>query len=1472
MLRSIFFAAMFVLCEDIALASEEFDLYEGDRVVLVGDTMIEREQESGWLETEMAVDFPDCHLIVRNLGWSADTPGGASRASIDYDNPATHRVDAKGADPSLVFADPQNGFPVLVEEIKTVRPTVVMLGYGMACSFSGQAGLAQFQSDLNRLMDTIQAQGTNPVRFVLISPIRHQKLPPPMPDPSRHNAQLELYTTAMREVAVRRWVPFVDLYHWQPSMKVGDLTDNGIHLTHAGYRELAKELARQLGWPRPVEKANKLVLNALREEIIQKNQLYFRQWRAQNGVYISGFRSQEQHIVQELPAYDPLVGKADEAIAGLRHELFSGNKSKGRAQLTPIEAGRPGKPWPLPTFTVAPGFEVTLWAQDPMLEKPVQINFDPQGRMWVATTTIYPQISPTQKADDKIFILEDTTGTGKADKSTVFADGLFMPLGVEPGDGGCYVSQGTELLHLTDTHGKGKADQRRVILSGFGNEDTHHLIHTVVWGPDGALYFNQGLYVHSMVETPNGVLRNNGGGIFRLRLDSMQMSVFLRGLFDTWGHAIDPFGQSFVSDASSFKGVSWGIRNAEYETYELMRRELQSISPGTYPKYCGMEIVASSQFPDDCQGNFVVADYRAHRVCRFSVRDEGSGYVTEQMPDLVSSDDVTFRPVDMKFGPDGALYVADWSNPIINHAEVDFRDSRRDHEHGRIWRIAAKNRRLVPRRNLTEIPTGKLFDELLSSNLYSVQQTRRVLTERGKKIAEDLWKWTARQNDPKAWLQALWLYQSLGLRKDALLDKVLQAPDGRIRAAAVRVLGFWPRTHIARSGPDKGLLMPDECYARALSDPFPRVRVEALRAIGSIPSLRSAELALDTINRPMDPFLDYSLWLTINELAKVWVAGLKSGAWSIAGREKQWNFALAAVKPDLTGGIFKRQPLRPDGPDSIIDLIGYSGSADDIDQLYHELLGDFFEPAAARRVVAALQEAASSRQIQPRSDLDKIVKLLNSHNENVRLSAINLTALWGGPGDSVSNLVALVRATGPTVADREAVFAALTKINGSKATDALKSLSDKSEPFDTRKSAILALAALDMRHYGAGTFLFLFSITNSPDALSTWRSLLSISGGDLAALDALPRNGLPRVVGIAGVRALRESGRNEPELIMALSRAAGLPDTVGELSKDEILALARNTLRKGIAANGERLFRSAQQSCMSCHSIGGVGGKVGPDLTSVGTSSPVDYLIESVLYPNKQIKEGYQAYMIETTDGKELTAIPLQENGRQLVMRTAEDQEVTILKSQIKTKKPGRSLMPSGLVDNLTAQEQLDLYRFLAELGKTGQFDASKGNVARLWKVRLDASDDAERNLLDSNPKGESWHRAISLSNGRMLVEDLETAAHLGLRTTNTTILAETQFRSVKAGPVQLNLSASAESVVWIDGQRIDPLPARNSSLPLPKPARTSVSASNRSISTTELSPGMYTIILRLTGRDASRSIRLQSDDVMFEGTTDWSK
>ncbi len=1525
-------AALWLPPSTTAAPYKVFELHSGDRVVLIGDTLIEREQAYGYLEERLTVRHPADNVVFRNLGWSADTPAGGSRASFDFDKPG-------------------KGFELLKDSIAATQPTVVIVGYGMANSFDGEAGLPQFKADLNKLLGAIQKICTNgPVRFVFLSPIRHENLGSPLPDPAAHNQQLALYTRAVSEIATERNSTFVSLYNnllgdGTQSHPPRPFTDDGIHLTAYGYLRMAEAVEKRFVWEpnlwrveitadgqvtpgsygtkvsdlnksgnrvrfttlddqlvSPIIQGKegripsadnpclvqidglkpghyelkvdgKVVVTAsekewqrgvvietgpqfeqaeaLRQAIIKKNQLYFERWRPQNETYLFGFRKHEQgQNAKEIPMFDPLIAAQEAKIAELRRPVphafeltASGRSSAKKAEKSKAVSkasipAKPGadRPQSLPDFEVAPGFEINLFAESPLLSKPIQMNFDPRGRLWVVGSSIYPQIKPGQEANDKVFILEDTKGVGKADKSTVFVGGLFLPTGIQPGDGGVYVAQGTQLLHFKDTDGAGKAGPKRIVLSGFGTEDTHHLLHTLYWGPDGQLYFDQSIYIHSHIETPNGVERLNSGGIWHLRPATMELGVYLRGFCNPWGHQFDEFGQSFVTDGAGYEGLSFGIPGATYFTYAGMRRELQSVSAGSYPKFCGLELIESRQFPADWQGNAITCDFRAHRVVRFAIEEKDSGYATREMPDLLRTTNVTFRPIDVKLGPDGALYIADWSNPIIQHGEVDFRDPRRDHEYGRIWRVTAKGRPLVKPPKVVNASNQELFGQLLSPNKYNEQQARRVLTERGVAITNDLAKWSKSQTSEKALLQALWMYQSIDVVEPALLEKLLSAQDGHVRAAATRVVSYW----------HSRLPDPMDLLAQRITDKFPRVRIEAMRALAEIPSARSAELVLSVVDKPMDPFLDYAAWLSINDLAKPWVSAVQSGAWNPAGHEKQLEFALKAIEPALAfmvlEPLLKGRTISRDGSGPWIEIIGNSGGEKDLRRLFDQVLSGGFDPSAEVSALNTLAEAARLRNVRPSGDLDAVSSMFKAADVKVRAEALRLAGVW--KRESLVPQILVFAADHESASSvRQAAFESLRGIGGQPVIAGLQSLTTGTNDNLIRREAVLALAALDCELAKQPILEALNGLKQEPEALEFWRSLLGIKGVSTMLAKSLPKTGLSPVMAKAGLRIAREGGRNEPDLVVALTRGADLESAGLGLTDAEMKEIGVRAAHKGNAARGEAIFRRKDISCLSCHAIGGAGGKVGPDLTSIGASAPVDYLIESVFYPNRKIKEGYHSILIETKDGDELSGILIRENSEQLVLRNAIDQEVSVPKNNIKSRTLGNSLMPSGLVDSLTSAQQLDLFRFLSELGKPGSFDASKGNVARAWKLfpqTVDIAQFGDAGILKIKLSDHQWLTAFSLVDGRLLKAELAAALKSVENRSPLSVFASAQLQVAAPATIHLQLTGASNSPIWIDG----------------KPAKPDTK--------TELSAGPHTITVKLDSKKLPKSLRLEASDGTF--------
>ena len=1461
-------SALFWLAGTFTLPAQntnDFELRDGDRVVLLGDTFIEREQCYGHIEYLFTTHWPDRNITFRNLGWSADTPDGISRPGFDPE---------------------EKGWYHLTNQIAAVHPTVVFLGYGMASSFAGEAGLTNFVTGINRIIDAVQQLANKqPIRWLILSPIAHEKLLPPLPDPEPHNRQLALYTKALQDIAAQRNAHFVSLFerlNQSQYPKGPPLTDNGIHLTDYGYRRAAEVIGMSLkmephiwrfgitregklreggygtkvldftatsndvkfvtvddqlqnppltGDPRkyplatpdnrvqvlgirqgeydvfidhrlykrltdfdlmragPVLSVGPTVEQAeqLHDAILKKNELFFHRWRPQNNTYLFLFRKHEQgQNASEIPKFDPLVQEQETKIAKLRvpgphlfeiiynTNAFTGEitDTKRKHSSSPVteKPQTPFRPQPIPQFEIEPGFEVSLFAENPQLAKPIQMNFDPQGRLWVASSSVYPQIAPGQEADDKILILEDTNRDGRADKTTVFAENLLIPSGVEPGDGGAYVGQSTELLHFKDTDGDGVADEKRIVLSGFGTEDTHHILHTLRWGYDGQLYMNQSIYIHSHIETPHGVVRLRSGGILNLRPDTMKCDIFMKGLINGWGHHYDLYGQSFATDGAGGappNGIFYVLPGGMYAAYENARRILGSISPGSYPKFCGLEIVYSQHFPPEWQGNMITCDFRANRVVRFAVEEQNSAYVTRQMPDLLRTTNVTFRPIDVKMGPDGALYIADWSNPIINHGEVDFRDPRRDRVHGRIWRVTAKGRELVNKPNFTNMSNPELFGQLLSPNGFNREQARRVLIDRGETIRKDLEDWVTPQSNERAQLEGLWMYQTLSRSNMpvALLNKLLEAKDGRVRAAAVRVVSDW----------QADLWSPIESLAPRVADSFPRVRLEAVRALARIPSARSADLALSALNHPMDEFLDYAVWLSINELASPWIQALESGTWKIESREKQLEFGLKAIPPAQASRVLsKLVASKPIGSGNMIELIGQAGGPKELERLFSEA-GNL----DSARALNALAEAARLRGAKPDDDPARLSKFLAHQDQRVRDAAFRLAGSWKFAPASPE--LAKAAADG-----NAAAFEALREIgNKGDVVARLRELASKGRDSNVRRQAATTLAAVDL---GASVPLVIDALRQAQtedEALTIWRAVLTVRGAGAAFARAVPKASLSETATKAGLRAAREGARSEADLVIALSPSG----QAQELTRAEIDQIARH-VKDGDPARGEQIYRRKELSCTTCHGIGGAGGKVGPDMTSIGASSPVDYLVESLFMPNSKVKEGFNSIIVSTKDNDEFSGVLVREGNEELVLRDATNKEISIPKKNVASRKVGGSLMPAGLLDALSPNERLDLLRFLSELGKPGLYDATKQNIARVWRVNLTDDDNIQ-----------NWSRVYTTVSGTLQKHDLE--AELSLANRREPFFASARFETAGSGTVKLRLEGVQTPKAWLDGKPI---------------------------------------------------------------------
>ncbi|MBN8628561.1 MAG: azurin, partial [Planctomycetes bacterium] len=716
---------IFALACSSQAAEPKLALQKGDHVVIVGGTLAERMQYFGGFETLLHSRFPDLELVVRNLGWSADELTLRPRSKDFRDHGHT-------------LADH--------------RPNVLLAMFGFNESFAGPAGLPKFEADLKNFLKAPQAidQFTSvrsqwdrtadkevdlaPLaslrQVVLVSPIAYEKSASPKTlDVGAANERLETYVAAMQRVAREAGVPFIDLFH--PSLeayaeaaeKNASLTINGVHLSAPGEYRIGEILNEALFGPAD----DRAVSAELHEAVNEKNLQFWYDYRAINGFYIYGGRKEpfgvvnfpaefaklrKMTAVRDRRIWDIAQGKQpsgtiDDSETGQFTKIET--NFKNAVQLTsPDDAAK--------SFELPAGYEVNLFASErdfPDLVNPVQFAFDAKGRLWVTTMPSYPMYLPGTPVDDKILILEDTDGDGRADKQTAFADKLHVPTGIELGNGGVYVAQQPNLMFLKDTDGDDQADVRELVLHGFDSADSHHSISAFTYDQGGALYFEEGTFHHSQVETPYGPERCANAGVFRWEPRTWKLDVFVSyGFANPWGHVVDGWGQNFIADASPGANYFGAAFSGDVD-YPNKHGNLKQFLVKQWRPTAGCELVSSRNFPEEAQGNYLLNNCIGFQgVLQYKMREDGSGFAADPVDPLLKSSDPNFRPVDIEFGPDGALYVCDWFNPLVGHMQHNLRDPNRDHHHGRIWRVTYTKNPLVTPPKIAGAPITDLLNIL----------------------------------------------------------------------------------------------------------------------------------------------------------------------------------------------------------------------------------------------------------------------------------------------------------------------------------------------------------------------------------------------------------------------------------------------------------------------------------------------------------------------------------------------------------------------------------------------------------------------------------------------------------------------------------------------------------------------------------------------------------------------------------------
>jgi putative heme-binding domain-containing protein len=1022
------------------------------------------------------------------------------------------------------------------------------------------------------------------------------------------------------------------------------------------------------------------------------------------------------------------------------------------------------------SFRLAPGFEINLFASErDGVVKPIQSRFDARGRLWVIGSTVYPQLKPGEVPNDKVVILEDTDGDGRADKSTVFADGLTIPTGLEITRDGCLVGNSTELLRLRDTDGDDKADAREVVLRGFGTGDNHQNINSFAWGPGGELWFSQGLHSYSRVETPWGIERLDAAGIWRLWPRRFRLDAFFGHELpphNPWGFVFDDWNQLFVL-AGNGHGIYWpvpiSIRGHRITPLEQLWRDYRG------RKLCGGDICGNAHFPSEWQGAMFAGGFMNNAVYALRISDDGAAFQVDDLwveaqsaaaPSLakqvndatpsppppanrqpfLTSTSTSFRPVDVKFGPDGALYLTDWYNPIIGHYQSSFRHPDRDKTHGRIWRITAKGRPLVQPPRLVGAPVVELLDHLKSTDRFTRHQAKRVLAELDTAaVTNALTRWVARLDitDPRLerhLMEALGVYEAHEVVEPTLLARLCQARDFRARAYAAGVIAHW-----------QDRLEDPLALLRLLAfDEHPRVRTAAVVACAYVPRPDAVTVALTSVDvaasresaatsppkeraalsrdtapglpaaEPLERFLDYALRQCVFVLKQHWLPAFQSGQLDLAQHPARLEFLVKAdATPDTTRvvrSMLKQPNLPPANREALLNVLAEAGDADDLALLLQPATftsGPAYDAAMHARVLASLERASRLRSLRPAGDFVQALGELFKpgfqppKNRELRMAVLRLVALWKvDPLRAHANFAAFCGPNDPELAVAGAMT--LAALGGEAALNDLAELARPTRALSERIAGVVGLAQLDPAR-AASVAAGILSGDANETALARLLSAVTARKASADALATALANQVPaRDTARLALRWLNSAGVQHKALAAAFTAAAGLDAEPLQATPEFVTALAAEVRTQGDVARGREIFLRADLACLSCHRVGEEGGTTGPDLNAIGSGQPLDFIIGAVLEPNREVKEGFEAIEVTMKDGESYTGYRVRTaNESEVTLReTTRNELIRLRRDAVKEITPRGSIMPSGLVNHLTRAELRDLFRFLAELGQ----------------------------------------------------------------------------------------------------------------------------------------------------------------------------
>ena len=924
-------------------------------------------------------------------------------------------------------------------------------------------------------------------------------------------------------------------------------------------------------------------------------------------------------------------------------------------------------------MVVPDGFSVEIVAREPDIVNPVAMSFDDRGRIWVAESIEYPRKTPGP-GRDRVQVLEDTDGDGRADRFGVFVDGLNIPTGVALGHGGVWVLNAPDLLFFTDEGGK--AGRREVVVSGFGRADTHELPNSLTWGPDGWLYGLNGVFNPSRIVS-GGKTHEFTCALWRVHPRTREFRVVCEGTSNPWGIAWDLDGSAIVSachwaNDHLFHFVETGYYKRQAGAYPPYSVRLGSISTHSHQKtaYCGLAFYDAHAYPQAYRERFYLGNVHGGAINVDFVRRDGATYVSSAEPDFLAANDAWFLPVAQKVGPDGCLYILDWYDRYHCYQDANRDAPGIDRLRGRLYRVRYGNAPRPRSLDLAREPDGKLIETLADPNIHLRETAQRILAERaapeaGKRLEALVLDGAT---PSKQRMHALWTLLGAASLEPAFHLAALAHTDPRVRAWAVRAAG------------DACAVAPEvrtrvESHVR---DPAPGVLLELAIASRKIEGLDGIRILFDVLGSSgEDKLIPPIVWQNLHPL-------LESGA----GR-----FARIAADTDLS----RARTLGAMLPLAVDRALG-ARQVDDaaVASMVTQLAGA--APAEAREALSAVarrwDELDGAARAALRDRLEPMTRevLARQSSDPLRPSALLLAARLGAEGADPSAVRARLLDRDEPDSSRLDALEALVAFRFPDLPEAAAEVLEGASPAFAAK--VLASLGQSENPALADRIIAVYprlAPETQPIAVDL---LLQREPWMRRLLDAVVAKRLPSGVLHANhIRKVLEM--NDREAIWLVERTWGRVREERSPEQEKLVAAMAEAIRttSGDPVAGEGVFRKL---CAQCHAIYGDGKTVGPDLTGNGRAS-FDQLLSNVFDPSLVIGPGYGVFTVVTTDGRNLTGLLVEDGEQRVVVRMAGGEEASVPRRGVKYVRASKlSMMPEGIEKLFDRKEIADLFAFLS--------------------------------------------------------------------------------------------------------------------------------------------------------------------------------